>query len=67
MITIEPEPVQKHRHAIENKGPNSYWVHRFKNSNQAISSRFSRVVYFARSQQDAEEYVKVMEKSVELT
>lgn len=64
---ISVEPLRKHKHSIENKGPNSYWVHRFQNTDKmGMGSRFSRVVYFARSQQDAEEYVKVMEKSVEL-
>ena len=64
---IPVQPAQKHRHTIENKGPDSYWVHRFQNDMQGMRNRFSRVVYFARSKEDAEGYVKVMEKSVELT
>lgn len=58
--------LSKHHHAIEAKGPQSYWVHRYQNSARGMASRFSRVVYFARSQEDAEQYVKVMEKSAEL-
>lgn len=60
------ETLSKHSHEIESKGPNSYWVHRFHNNTRGMASRFSRVVYFARSQQDAEDYIKVMEKSAEL-
>lgn len=59
------ETLNKQSHAIESKGPNSYWVHRY-NTSRGMGTSFSRVVYFARSQQDAEEYVKVMEKSAEL-
>lgn len=63
---IFDQAVPKHQHTIENKGPESYWVHRFENDPYSMSKRFSRVVYFARNKEDAEGYVKVMEKSVEL-
>ena len=51
----------KQHHHIEAKGPDSFWVHRFRGN-----SKFSRIVYFARDQQEAERYIKAMEQSAEL-
>ncbi|MCW8886461.1 MAG: hypothetical protein OQK12_14595 [Motiliproteus sp.] len=64
MSPIDNSP--KHQHMIENKGPESYWVHRFSGSGSAMGNRFSRIVFFAHNKQEAERYVKEMENSAEL-
>ena len=65
MSPVDHSP--KHYHSIEAKGPNSYWVHRFSGSASSMGKKFSRIVFFARDQHEAENYIKTMESSAELS
>lgn len=47
----------REHHLIEAKGPHSYWVLRFMADRDGAGRRYSRVVYFARDQREAERYV----------
>ena len=57
----------RHHHIIESKGPNSFWVHRFSENLYNMANPFSRVVFFYRNQQSAENYVQRIENSQELS
>lgn len=65
MSPIDNTP--KHQHSIEAKGPDSFWVHRFSGSSNSMGNKFSRIVFFARDQHEAELYIKTMENSAELS
>ncbi|WP_207063573.1 hypothetical protein [Motiliproteus sp. SC1-56] len=55
------QPAATESHAVEAKGPHSFWVHRFVDDPGGAGRRYSRVVYFSRTRADAESYVQAVE------
>ena len=52
------EPVTTDHHQIECHGDHSYWVVRYDEGPTYSGRSFSRVVFFAREQRDAENYIR---------
>lgn len=52
------EPHSSDLHQIECHGDHSYWVIRYPEGDALSGRTFSRVVYFARDQRDAENYIR---------
>ncbi len=58
---VPSDETLREQHHIEVKGPRSFWVHRFSGNPQTLASKFSRIVFFARDQQQAERYIRSAE------